>query len=240
MRFSAPLSALALALSLAACSGANNETAAPDAVDRMARAEVEAIVKDYLVNNPEVVAEIIESLGAHERNKTFDSLVSHGLDPELGPKDAPITIVEFFDYNCGYCKSANEWVLKQLDDRRNDVRVVFKEYPILRETSLEAAKAALAANKQGKYREMHSALMHAGDLSNENIEKIAKSVGLNIDRMKKDMESAEFQRHFENVYRESEAAGVEGTPGFFINGEFVNGFNEAALERILKEQREKL
>ncbi len=240
MRISAPLTALALALSLSACSGASNDIAAPDAVDRMARAEVEAIVKDYLINNPEVVSEVLSELGAHERRKTFDTLIAHGQDPSLGPKDAPITVVEFFDYNCGYCKAANEWVLKQVDGRGNDVRVVFKEYPILRETSLEAAKAALAAHKQGKYREMHSALMHAGDLSNENIEKIAKSAGLNIDRMKKDMASAEFQRHFETVYREAEAAGVEGTPGFFINGEFVNGFNEASLDRILKEAREKL
>lgn len=229
-----------LALMTAGCSQPASETSAsaPDAVDRMARAEVEAIVKDYLLNNPEVVAEVIESLGAHERQKTFASLISHDRDPTLGPKDAPITIVEFFDYNCGYCKSANEWVLKQVDDRRNDVRVVFKEYPILKQTSLASAKAALAADKQGKYREMHVALMHSRDLSDEGIEATAKSVGLNIDRWKKDMASADLERLIENVYRESDAAGVEGTPGFFINGEFVNGFNEATLDKILADLRE--
>ena len=146
------LAALAL---LAACSAQS----APDSVDRMARSEVEAIVREYLVSNPEALAAGLEALQKQEQAKLFARLASHPDDPSLGPKDAPVTIVEFFDYNCGYCRVANDWVFDTIDDRSGDVRVIFKEYPILAESSILAARAALAAHRQGKYREMHVALM---------------------------------------------------------------------------------
>ena len=224
----------AATLLLAACSQGGK---VPDSVDRMARSEVEAIVKNYLISNPEVLSEAITALGKHEQQKVFASLLTQSNDPSLGPKDAPITIVEFFDYNCGYCKAATDWVFNQVDDRQGDVRVVFKEFPILAESSLDAAKAALAADRQGKYREMHNALMKTRDLTPEGLEKTARSVGLDVAKWKTDMASDGVLIQIDQVRMQGEQAGVQGTPGFFINGQFLNGFHEETLRRAIDNAR---
>jgi protein-disulfide isomerase len=234
------LAAAALALGLAACSGAKTTVKAPDAIDRMPRAEVEAIVKNYLVNNPEVLAEAFTELQRREEVKTFTRLINEKDDPTLGPANAPITIVEFFDYNCGYCKAANPWVFEQLASKKNDVRVIFKEYPVLAESSHYASTAALAAAKQGKYREMHLTMMKSHDFSPENVDKMATSVGLDLDRMHKDMKSEDVGNHITRVLTEGEQANVKGTPGFFINGVFLNGYSEAQLQQIVDDERAKV
>jgi protein-disulfide isomerase len=226
------LLALPLALALSACSQKT-----PDSVDRMARSEVEAIVKDYLLEHPEVLADALVQLQKHESGKLFTTLISNPDDPALGPDNAKITIVEFFDYNCGYCKAANDWVFEEVDAREGDVRVIFKEYPILAQSSLTAAKAALAADRQGKYREMHMALMRTKDLSPEGIAKIATSIGLKMDQFNKDMESDRAMEHVQRIHAEAEEAQVSGTPGFFINGQFVNGFDKALLTKIIEDAR---
>ncbi|MEZ5936668.1 MAG: thioredoxin domain-containing protein [Hyphomonadaceae bacterium] len=248
MRLVTSIAALAC-LALTACS-AGKETAAPDSTDRMARSEVEAIVKDYLIKNPDVLAEAMAEVDKLKRSQRFSQLVSEKEDPTLGPKDAPITIVEYFDYNCPYCHAANKWVLDELDSKQGDVRVVFKEFPILRQSSLAAAMAALAANRQGKYREMHVALMNsrklsvAGDDGREDpdatqaeIMRIAKSIGLNMNKFEKDMADPEFTKVLQRIYAEAEEAGIEGTPGFYINGEFIEQFNEPRLDATIEKVR---
>lgn len=231
-----PLIGLLAGLSLTACSAGGP----PDSVDRMARSEVEAIVKEYLVSNPEVLQEALEEVHELERQQTFVQLTQEPGDPTIGPADAPITIVEFFDYNCGYCRQANDWLFDQVDDRRGDIRVVFKEYPILAQSSLDAAKAAMAANRQGKYREMHIALMKSPDLSEENIAKIAVSVGLDQQKFERDLADPELLQHIQRVYGEAEDVGVEGTPGFFVNGEFHNGFRQETMQALLEDARKGL
>src|SRR5690606_6736712 len=113
-----------------------------------------------------------------------------------GPEDAKVTIVEFFDYNCSYCQLASSWVQQALETHPNDVRVVFRDYPILNSrtgTSIEASHAALAAAKQGKFKDMHFAMYGASaTLSSEEIDAIAESVGVDVARMRADMESAEY------------------------------------------------
>jgi protein-disulfide isomerase len=228
----------ALTCLAAACAPEGGDKA-PQSVDRMARSEVEAIVKDYLINNPEVLSEAIRALSAHEQNKMVDRLASSDEDPSLGPKDAKITIIEFFDYNCGYCHAAYPWLFRQLDADTKDVRVIFKELPILAESSLTASKGALAADRQGKYREMHLALMRSKDLSEAGVEATAKSIGLDMKRFNADMNDESVMAHIADVARQSEEAGIRGTPGFFINGEFINGFDEAALERMIQDARKR-
>jgi protein-disulfide isomerase len=236
----------------AACSQKPAEIAAPDAVDRMAKAEVEAIVKDYLLKNPEVLVEAFNELDRRHTGEAFARLTAHDNDPSIGPKDAPITIVEFFDYNCGYCKAANEWVMKEAAEKNGQVRVIFKEYPILRQASDLAAKASLAAERQGKYREMHVALMKSRGLAamkdgkedleavNAEIERIAKSAGLNIDKLRKDMADPAFEAHIERVHREAAESGVDATPGFYINGQSLQGFDEKRLDAMIDEARKNL
>ncbi len=245
------LIACAAALCMAACSpGLKTEsaqaTSAPASVDRMAKEEVQAIVKDYLLTNPEILIEAFTELDRRNAEKAFSRLVSHDGDPSIGPKNAPITIVEFFDYNCGYCKAANEWLMKEAADKNGQVRVVFKEFPILRESSKLAAKAALAADKQGKYREMHVGLMKSRALApmtpegkedlagtQKEIERVAKSVGLNIDKLNKDMKNDAIALRIETVHAEAAEAGVEATPGFFVNGQTLQGFNEEQLDKMI-------
>jgi len=237
MRHALLLAAATLAFGLAACSP-QKAAGAPDAVDRMARREVEAIVKEYLVTHPEVIVEALQTLNAREEQATFIKLISEKDDPSIGNDNAPITIIEFFDYNCGYCKAANHWVFDKLDSSRSDdVRVVFKEYPVLAESSHFAAQAALAANKQGKYREMHIALMTGRDFSPEAIDKLAKSVGLDLNKFHADMRSQDVANHIARVLQEGADAQVQGTPGFFINGKSLSGFDEAQLDKLLKDAR---
>jgi protein-disulfide isomerase len=234
------LAAAALVLGLAACSPAGKtEVKAPDSVNRMQRSEVEAIVKDYLINNPEVLAQAFGELQRREEVKTFTRLINEKDDPSIGPANAPITIVEFFDYNCGYCKAANPWVFEQLASKKNDVRVIFKEYPVLAESSHYASTAALAAAKQGKYREMHLTMMKSHDFSPENVDKMAASVGLDLDRMHKDMKSEEVADHITRVLTEGQQADVKGTPGFFVNGVFLNGYNQEQLQQMVDDERAK-
>jgi protein-disulfide isomerase len=234
---------------LAACSGQARETAAPapDAIDRMEKAEVEAIVKEYLVREPEVLIAAFAELEKREAaikvanaERMWPELIKAKGDPVLGNPKAPITIVEFTDYNCGFCKSATPWVMSQVDNRKSDVRVIVKESAVRGANSELAARAALAADRQGKYRDMHIALMKvpANAYSPEIIERIGKSVGLDTERLKRDMEDKSLHDLIAQHVTEFEQAGLEGTPGFFVNGKYVAGFDVESLDALIAEARD--
>ena len=232
---------------LAACSGQAKEVAAPDAIDRMEKAEVEAIVKEYLVREPEVLLAAFAELEKREAalkvakaERIWPELIKAKDDPVLGNPKAPITIVEFTDYNCGFCKNATPWVMNQVDNRRSDVRVIIKESAVRGANSELAARAALAAHRQGKYREMHIALMKvpANAYSPDVVERIGKSVGLDVERLKRDMEDKTLHDLIARHVAEFDQAGLDGTPGFFINGKYVAGFDQQSLEALIAEARE--
>ena len=238
---------LAAALLATACSGAQTATKAPDSVDRMAKSEVQAIVKEYLLENPEI---LFEMQTAYETKQNLENtqkaesawgklLETAKDDPSIGPKNAPITMIEFSDYDCGFCKAALPWVLSQVDDRRGDIRLVIKEAAWRGEASHRAAMAALAAQKQGKYREMHIALMKSPSsaYTPDNLEKIAASVGLDIPRWKKDMDAND-SSHVDRSLKEFEDAGMRGTPAFLINGKFVSGFDQQGLDSLIEATRQ--
>ncbi len=243
------LSAVALAAGLTACSQGDKAVKAPDSIDRMSRAEVEAIVKDMFLKEPEfleqVVAKLEENKSAAQAKAAEEGWAklakNEAGDPALGPANAPITIVEFTDYNCGYCKHAVEWVMKQVDDRRGDIRLVVKESAVRGTNSELAAAAALAAQKQGKWREMHIALMRvpANAFTQEIIETIAKSMALDMNRFKTDMASKDIKDRVQRSIDEYAKIGLEGTPTFFINGTYVGGFGEDHLNDVVKQAREK-
>jgi protein-disulfide isomerase len=246
MRLHATFAAL-LALAAAACSG---EVKAPDSVGGLEKAQVEAIVKEYLLREPEI---LFEMQAAYQRNQlatqtlaaegAWDKLLASAKDdPFIGRKDAPITIVEFSDYDCGVCKVAVDWVIAQADDRRGDVKVIVKESAVRGEDSRRAAIAAMAAHQQGKYREMHIALMRApaNAYTPENLETIARSVGLDIARFKADMARPEIIQRVDRSVSEFELAQLQGTPSFLINGKFVGGFGQQELESLLEATRQQL
>jgi protein-disulfide isomerase len=201
---------------------------------------VRALIRDELVANPEILLEAqraFETKQARVQNEkvasAFKTLKSDHAQFSFGPANAKITVIEFFDYKCGFCHAAQGWV-SNLMQTRKDVRVIFKELPILSENSSTAAKAAIAAHNQGKYLQMHNALMTAqGDLNPEQIFQIAASVGLNVEKLKADMAKPQVEATITGMRDQATNLNIGGTPGFVINGKLVSGFNQEELENAL-------
>ncbi len=225
---------LAASLMLSACTQAS-------ATD-MSRKDIEKIVAEYLMENPEIVEQALEELDRKRMSESLNAirkdLENDSRDATVGPKNAKVTIVEFFDYNCGYCKQSTEWVRDIIKKHPKDVRVVFKELPILdgrSKTSRSASIAALAAARQGKYSDMHFALMEAQGLSADRLEKIAKSAGLDIEMWQQDMKDDSLEDQIEDTFRLArQLPNLTGTPYFVIGDEIVAGANVALLDEIVK------
>jgi protein-disulfide isomerase len=199
------------------------------------QAEMRAIVREYLINNPDVLREALDALAERSQAERWQRIKSDSRDFSLGPADAPIVIVEFFDYRCGFCHAALEWVT-DVSRTRRDVRVVFKEFPILSEESMEASRAAIAAMPQGRYWAFHQALMgFRGELTSARIDQIARDSGIDVARMRRGMESEAITQ----LIMDNRAHAIDmdntATPIFLINGEMVAGFNRPLLEQRLRE-----
>jgi protein-disulfide isomerase len=148
--------------------------------------------------------------------------------PVLGNPEGDVTVVEFFDYNCPYCKRAMPEIDALLAEDGN-IRLVLSEWPILSEGSAIAARAALAARKQGKYAELHNALMGMrGQVGRQSVLRIAGEVGLDVEQLKVDMQSPEVEEHIATSLRLAEALGFNGTPSFVVGDQLIPGFVEKA------------
>lgn len=245
------LSATALgALSFAtACS---QSTDAPDT--QLERADIEKIVYEYLIENPEVIEEAIIELQrrrdqaeAEEQQAKIDRarpvieanaevLTSNPQDYSIGPADAPVTVVEFFDYKCGPCRRSMGWVTTLPERYDGKVRVVFKEYPILTPQSRDASLATYAAGAQGKYIEMHQALMRdSSNFTQDDLERIATRIGLDIDQFRIDIQRAEFQAHLDENYALASQIGADATPSFVVGNNLSQGLNPVLLEAQISE-----
>lgn len=213
------------------------------------KAAVEKIVKDYLIANPEILIDVQNALdrkqAANEDQTRQTALAKIGeaalTDPKIafihGPADAKVTVVQFFDYHCGFCKASLPAMKKALE-RGGSVRFAFVEYPILSAESLVAAQAAVAARQQpGKYMAFHIALMETtGALPRERILNIAKNVGLDIPKLEMDMASDVTRESLQASHALAEQLHVNGTPTFVINGKFLVGqIDDAQLTELLKE-----
>lgn len=200
------------------------------------QAEIRAVVREYLVNNPDVLREALDSLQQRAESERWQRVRSDSRDFSLGPADAPIVIVEFFDYRCGFCHAALEWVT-DISRTRRDVRIVFKELPILSPQSMEASRAAIAAMPQGRYWAFHRALMSdTSDLTPQRIDAIARQSGIDVPRMRRAMEAPEITALLEqNRALAIDISAQPATPLFMINGEVVNGYNRELLEQRLRE-----
>lgn len=201
------------------------------------QAEIRAIVRDYLVRNPDVLQEALEALQERTNAERWQRAKSDPRDFSIGPADAPVTIVEFFDYRCPYCMASLEWVVDVVRTRR-DVRFVFKELPldIHGEPAIEASRASIAAMPQGRYFQFHQALLnYSGDLTSERIDQLARQSGIDVARMRRAMASEAITDILQDNRGLAVDLGVNGTPAFFINGEMVAGYNRPLLEEKLRE-----
>jgi protein-disulfide isomerase len=231
LRLSAAAFAALLALSLPQSSRADDVSAAQ-------RAAIEKIVHDYLVAHPEVLQEAMNELEKRqaaadaEKHKTAvkqhaQALFSSPDQVTLGNPNGNVTFVEFFDYNCGYCKRALSDMLALLKDDPN-LKVVLKEFPVLGPGSVEAARVAVAVRMQDKsgkkYLEFHQKLLgQRGQADNARALAVAKEIGLDMDRLQKDMKGPEVEKTLQQDFKLAEALGLNGTPSYVIGDNVIVG-----------------
>lgn len=223
--------------------------AARAGLDEAGKKEMETLIHDYLMEHGDVIIQAVEKhqqeqqqAAEREQQSNLKNHKEYLLSPDrpsTGPADADVTVVEFFDYNCGYCKKALHDVQTLLKDDKK-LRVVFIDIPILGESSNLAAQWALASQKQGKYFEYHAALMsHNGPKTEETLAEIAKGAGLDVEKLKKDLVDPTIGMRLAEHTQIAQDLGISGTPAFIIGEEIYRGYiGEDAMLEAVKKTRE--
>lgn len=205
--------------------------------------EVKRLALEAILENPEVLEEAIAILeerkeaeraaaSAEAIARLAPELVDDANAPVRGNVDGDVTVVEFFDYNCPYCKQAAAEVEALLESDPG-VRLVYREWPILGPGSLYAARAALASREQGRYEAFHKAMMQDRTRKDEAaVLRIARSVGIDIERLKADMESDSVREHIVRSDELAREIGFSGTPSFVIGKRGL--FGAASAEELAK------
>jgi protein-disulfide isomerase len=202
------------------------------------RSELERIVREYLIAHPEVLQEAMNELDKRqtaqqaEKHKAAikqysEALFSSPRQVVLGNPSGNVTFVEFFDYNCGYCKRAMDDMLTLLKDDPK-LKVVLKEFPVLGPGSVEAAQVAVAVHMQDKtgkkYLEFHQKLLGGrGEANKARAMAVAKDIGLDMARIEKDIASPEVKATLQESFKLAEALGLNGTPSYVIGDNVVIG-----------------
>jgi len=191
------------------------------------RAELNEMIRDYILANPEVVREALIDLGRREERQRVEMAMTllreDAGDPVLGNPDGSFVIYEFSDYNCGYCKRVFQ-PLQELIAGDSDIKLIIKEFPILSETSLLAAQAAVAAQAQGVFPEFHIAMMTArGAISMDSIIDAARVAGADTARLQADMNSPAVAAIIERTRSAAQALDISGTPGLVIGSQVIPG-----------------
>jgi protein-disulfide isomerase len=224
---------------------------AADTLNDTQQEEVRKLVRETLLTNPEIIMEAMQVLQAKQQEQqsqmqklALDDIRKNKLEstitPTGGNPKGNVTLVEFFDYQCGYCKRAFPGVMEVINSDQN-IRYVFKEFAILGPESEIAARAALAAKKQGKYMDFHIAMMEVnGRLSEDKILRTAESVGLEIKKLQEDMKSDEVTEEIVSTREIAQRLNISGTPAFIIGDEIIPGaVPPETLKEAIKQQREK-
>jgi protein-disulfide isomerase len=243
-----PALAAAFAVALAAFSPALAEGDKP-ALSPEQEKRVKELVKEYILANPEIILEAVQTLrrkqeeaqkkAAEEALKTRRAELQGATDlPVAGNVKGDVTIVEFLDYRCGYCKGVKP-TIDEVMRADGKIRFVIKEFPILGPASKMASMAAIAAHKQGKYLAYHNALMaYPNNLTDEVIFALARQVGLDLVKLKEDMNSPEVQALIEKTHKLATDLGINGTPGFIIGDQIIPGaVNADELKKKIAEAR---
>jgi len=243
--------ALAILLFLAAL-GTAEGVAQPAAPMSSRTAELDPFeqrVRAYLLENPEVIMEALQILQQRQRAAEAEgvrrAIAARGEellnDPEApvgGNPDGDVSLVEFFDYNCPYCRRVAPTVA-ELEEADPGLRIVYKEFPILGPGSEFAARAALAARRQGQYARFHQALMQAtGQVTEESVMAIAREAGLDTERLEQDMRDPAIERAIARNWQLAEALAITGTPSFVIGDRVVPGAADlGTLQSLIAQAR---
>ena len=205
--------------------------------------EIERIIKNYLIKNPKIIKSTLDDYKkTAEKNKKNNAikLLKEVNNPGIYKESSDITIYEFFDYNCGYCKSVVKTIMDVMSEDKK-INLVFVELPILSQNSYIAATAALASEKQGLYNDYHLSLMSVkGRINEDVIFKIAKKTGLNINQLKIDMKKLEIENKLTKNREIAKLLNLNGTPAFIVGDIIYPGaLQKSDLKQIIKSFREK-
>jgi len=216
------------------------------------KAAIEAMIRDYLVKNPEVLVEAMHALDARQQANAAEAakaaiagsrkeIFEDGISYVAGNPKGDVTIVEFFDYRCPYCKQMQPHMQTLLKED-GKIRLILKELPVLGPESVIASRAALAALEQGKggkYMAFHDAMMgFRGQLSDTEIFRMAKEAGLDVAKLKTDMQAPKVEAALRANLALADRLGIQGTPGFVIGDELVPGaVSLDSLRQLVKAAR---
>lgn len=218
--------------------------------DELDEKVIKELALEAILENPEVIMQAVEILKQREAAEkeisadqailsNWGSLQDDPNAPVLGNPDGDITIVEFFDYNCGYCKRAAP-IISKLLEADNNVRLVYREWPILTDGSRFAARASLAAQKQGRYKEFHFKLMSLSRATEESVLKAAQEFGYDLALLQADMADPNIDQHIETSNRLSNALGFTGTPSFVVGTKAIPGLvSYEDLTQVIAAERKK-
>jgi protein-disulfide isomerase len=216
-----------------------------------AQPALDQAIEQYIRSHPEVIEQAMQSLEAKrqrgEKLRIRQAIATHQEEllrdpasPVSGNVNGDVTVIEFFDYRCGYCKRVASAVT-QLQKDEPGVRVVYKDFPILGEVSVFGARAALAAREQGKHQAFHEAMLASeNELTQEEVLAIAQRVGLDVKKLEIDLNAPEWQAAIDRNYALAKLLGISGTPGFVVGSEVYPGALELpGLKALVKQARTK-
>ena len=197
---------------------------------QMTNEQVKLLALEAILENPQIIMQAVAILEKRERERAASGANTVRLQleqdpnsPNLGNPDGDVTVIEFFDYNCPYCRKAGQTVQELLASDAN-VRVIYREWPILGEDSVFASRAALAARAQGKYEEFHWALMNGeGRASEASVLKLARHLDLDVEKLQADMTSPAVEAHIAQSSALARTLGFTGTPAFIVGDRTAPG-----------------
>ena len=212
---------------------------------------IEKVVREYLLKNPTIIRDAMQALQAQEEKEKQEraansmkelrsDIYSDPDSPVVGNPKGDVTIVVFFDYNCGYCKKSLP-ELQTLLSKDQSLRVVYKEFPILGPQSLIAARAALAANRQGHYQAFNRALFDADGAGEGTLKGVSDSLKLNYSKLQQDMADPKVNEEIERNMKLAAALDINGTPAYIIGDLLIPGAIDIdSLAKLVSSERAKL
>ena len=215
------------------------------------RAELNGIIQQYIRDNPQVILQALQAFQQQQQQAARQqqtraqttaavggNVVDVDRDPIIGDPNGSVTVVEFFDYQCPFCKRLSGGMAKLAED--DDVRIVFKEFPVFGAESVFASRAALAAKEQDLYHDFHLALLkNRGRFNERVVMRIADRVGLDVDKLREDMESPVIEETLRANFQLAQQLGIRGTPAFIIGDELIPGAVDLrTMRRLIQTKRQ--